>query len=65
MNCECGNKLHQYFYHRPKGVRRYICHRCDNRYEDSPNGFIGLGKIEINVSIQELRVFQSSLRRNR
>ena len=60
MNCECGHKLHQYFHYHSKGINRYICHSCNNRYEENEDGRRLMDIVEI--TLQEQKAFKKLLK---
>lgn len=62
MVCECGNDLRKYFHHHPKNIKRYICHECDNRYEEKDGNLYLMDAIEVNLL--ELKAFKKLIKEN-
>ena len=62
MKCECGStEFHCFFHHVNKGIERFRCLKCNNRYELQEGSMMKLELPSLNIDEQAWQNLRAKL----
>ncbi|WP_107838405.1 hypothetical protein [Metasolibacillus meyeri] len=62
MKCECGStEFHCYFHHVSKGIERFRCLKCNNRYELQAESIMKLDSPALSLDEQAWQNFRAKI----